>query len=90
MLGSRDKPITTPKGITINEDPKGAWASLSVACDDSRLPAIDAIDAKIRQLLSDNLEPLFGMKCTPDMINKHKFYTPLAHNKEDSSLAPLA
>ncbi|DBB17730.1 TPA: hypothetical protein ACH3X3_002766 [Trebouxia sp. C0006] len=90
VLGTRDKPITTPKGITINDDPKGAWASMSVACDDSILPAIDGIDNKIRQLLADNSEGMFGMKCTPKMIAKYKFYTPLAYSKEESSLAPLA
>ena len=90
VLGTRDKPIATPKGITINDDPKGAWASMSVACDDSILPSIDGIDNKIRQLLADNSEGLFGMKCTPEMIAKYKFYTPLAYSKEESSLAPLA
>jgi len=90
VLGTKDKPITTPKGITINDDPKGAWVSKSLACDDSILPAIDGIDNKIRQLLADNSEGLFGMKCTPEMIVKYKFYTPLAYSKEESSLAPLA
>ncbi|DBB18470.1 TPA: hypothetical protein ACH3X3_000113 [Trebouxia sp. C0006] len=90
VLGTRDKPIATPKGITINDDPKGAWASMSVACDDSILPAIDGKDNKIRQLLADNSEGLFGMKCTPEMIAKYKFCTPLAYSKEESSLEPLA
>ncbi len=90
VLGSRDKPIITTKGITINDDPKGAWASLSVACDDSILPAIDGIDSRMKDLLAENSEALFGMKCTTDMIAKYKFYTPLAYSKEDSSLAPLA
>ncbi len=74
VLGTRDKPVVTPKGITINDDPKGAWASLSIACDDNILPAIEALDAKIRQLLADNSDALFGMKCTPEMISKYKFY----------------
>ncbi len=30
----------------------------------------------MRELLAENSEPLFGMKCTPDMIAKYKFYTP--------------
>lgn len=90
MLGSRDRPVTTPEGVTINDDPKGAWASLSVACDDSILPTVQAIDDRVRELLAENSEPLFGMKCTLDMINKYKFYTPLAYSKEDSSMAPLA
>lgn len=29
------------------------------------------------------------MKCTPELITKHKIYTPMAYSKEDSSLAPL-
>ena len=90
VLGTRDKPIATLKGITINDDPKGAWASMSVACDDSILPAIDGKDNKIKQLLADNSEGLFGMKCTPEMIAKYKLCTPLAYNKEESSLEPLA
>ncbi len=90
VLGTRDKPISTPKGITINEDSKGAWASLSVACGDSILLAIQSIDDRMRELLADNSEALFGMKCTPDMIAKYKFYKPLTYSKEDSSLAPLA
>jgi len=52
VLGTRDKPITTPKGITINEDPKGAWASLTVASDDSILPAVQSIDDRMRELLA--------------------------------------
>ena len=73
-----------------NEDPKGAWASLSISCDEQVLPAIKAVDDRIRQLLADNSEALFGMKCTPDMIAKYKLYAPLAYSKEDSSLPPLA
>jgi len=53
------------------------------------LPAINAIDERMRELLANNSEALFGMKCTPDMIAKYNFYTPLAYSKEDSSLAPL-
>ena len=90
VCGTKDKPVITPKGIAINDDPKGAWASLSIACDDNILPAINAIDDRMRELLAENLEPLFGMKCTPDMIAKYKFYTPLAYSKLDSVLAPLA
>ncbi len=89
VLGTRDKPVVTPKGFTVNDDPKGAWASLSIACDDSVLPAIQHVDDRMRQLLADDSEALFGMKCTPDIIAKYKFYTPLAYSKEDSSLAPL-
>jgi hypothetical protein len=44
----------------------------------------------MRELLADNSEALFGMKCTPDMVAKYKFYTPLAYSKEESSLPPLA
>lgn len=74
VLGTRDKP-------------RGAWASMSVACDDSILSTIDGIDNKIKQLLAYNSEGLFGMKCTPEMIAKYKIYTPLAYNKGESSLA---
>ena len=90
VLGTSTSPVTTPKGVTVNEDPKGAWASLSISCDDNILPAIQAVDDRMRQLLADNSEALFGMKCTPDMVAKYKFYTPLAYSKEDSSLPPLA
>ncbi len=90
VLGTKDKPVTTPKGITVNDDPKGAWASLSISCDDNILPAINAIDDRMRELLAENSEPLFGMKCTPDMIAKYKFYSPLAYSKPDSVLPPLA
>ena len=90
VCGTKDKPVITPKGIAINDDPKGAWASLSIACDDNILPAINAIDDRMKELLAENSEPLFGMKCTPDMIAKYKFYTPLAYSKQDSVLAPLA
>lgn len=64
VLGSRDKPIIIPKGITINDDPKGAWASLSVACDHSILPAIEGIDSRMKDLLAENSEASLGMKCT--------------------------
>ena len=82
-----DKLYLVLGSITINGDPKGAWASMSVACDDSILSSIDGIDNKIKQLLTDNSEGLFGMKCTPEMIAKYKIYTPLAYNKGESSLA---
>ena len=62
VLGTRSRPVVTPKGITINDDPKGAWASTSVACDDSILPTIVFLDDRIKQLLADNSEALFGMK----------------------------
>ena len=44
----------------------------------------------MREVLADNSEALFGMKCTPEMVGKYKFYTPLAYSKEESSLPPLA
>jgi len=90
VLGTKDKPVTTPKGITVNDDPKGAWASISIACEGEVQQSVEAIDGRMRELLADNSEPLFGMKCTPEMIAKYKFYTPLAYSKEDSVLAPLA
>ena len=90
VLGTSAKPVTTPKGIVVNEDPKSAWASLSMSCDDSILPAIQVVDEKMRQLLANNSEALFGMKCTADMVAKYKFYAPLAYSKEESSLPPLA
>ena len=90
VLGTTDKPIVTPKGITVNEDPKGAWASLSAVMDDCIEAAIDGVDDRMRQLLADNSATLFGVKCTPEMITKYKLYTPLAYSKEDSNLAPLA
>ena len=65
-------------------------ASLSISCDDNILPAVQAIDDRMRQVLADNSEALFGMKCTPEMVGKYKFYTPLAYSKEESSLPPLA
>ena len=89
VLGTTTKPVTTPKGV-VNDDPKGAWASLSISCDDSVLPTIQAIDDRMREVLADNSEALFGMKCTPEMVGKYKFYTPLAYSKEESSLPPLA
>ncbi len=76
VLGSTAQPVVTPKGITVNEDPKGAWASLSISCDELVLPAIQHVDNRIRQLLADNSGALFGMKCTPDMVATYKFYTP--------------
>ena len=54
------------------------------------LPAIQAVDDRIRQLLADNSEAWFGMKCTLDMVAKCKFYTPLAYSEEDTHLPPLA
>ncbi|DBB09109.1 TPA: hypothetical protein ACH3X3_007720 [Trebouxia sp. C0006] len=90
VLGTTTKPVTTPKGVVVNDDPKGAWASLSISCDDSVLPTIQAIDDRMREVLADNSEALFGMKCTPEMVGKYKFYTPLAYSKEESSLPPLA
>ena len=62
VLGTSASPVTTTKGIVVNEDPKGAWASLSISCDDSILSAIQAVDDRMRQLLADNSEALFGMK----------------------------
>jgi hypothetical protein len=44
VRGTSATPVTTPKGITVNEDPKGAWASLSIPCDENILPAIQAIE----------------------------------------------
>ncbi len=35
----------------------------------------------MRELLADNSEALFGMKCTPDMVAKYKFYMPLAYRR---------
>ena len=88
VLGTSASPVTTPKGVTVNEDPKDAWASLSISCDDNILPAIQAVDDRMRQLLANNSEALFGMKCTPDMVAKYKLYTPLAYSKDESSAAP--
>ncbi len=36
VLGAREKPVLTPKGITVfmNDNPKGAWTSLNLSCDD--------------------------------------------------------
>ena len=52
VLETSDSPVTTPKAIVVNEDPKGAWASFSISCDDSILPAIMAVDDRMRQLLA--------------------------------------
>ncbi|KAL3151320.1 hypothetical protein ABBQ38_013154 [Trebouxia sp. C0009 RCD-2024] len=43
----------------------------------------------MQQLLANNSEALFGMKCTLDMVANYKFYTPLVYSKEGSSLPPL-
>ncbi|DBA94339.1 TPA: hypothetical protein ACH3X1_001946 [Trebouxia sp. C0004] len=75
VLGTKDKPVSTPKGITVNDDPKGAWASISIACEGEVRPAVEAIDGRMWELLSDNSEALFGMKCTPEMITKYMLYT---------------
>ncbi|DBB09393.1 TPA: hypothetical protein ACH3X3_007966 [Trebouxia sp. C0006] len=90
VLGTTTKPVSTPKGVVVNDDPKGAWASLSLSCDDSILPSMQAIDERMREVLADNSEALFGMKCTPEMVGKYKFYMPLAYSKEESSLPALA
>jgi len=74
----------------VNEDPKGAWSSLSIAYDGDVRQTIDIIENRVTELLADNSEALFGMKCTPEMIAKYKFYTPLAYNKLNSVLASLA
>lgn len=63
---------------------------MSISCDDNILPAIRAVGDRMRELLADNSEALFGMKCTPEMVGKYRFYTPLAYSKEESSLPPLA
>ncbi len=52
----------------MNNDPKGDWASLSIACEDDVRQTMDVIDERIRELLADASEHLFGMKCTPEMI----------------------
>jgi len=83
-------PVTTPKGFTVNEDPTGAWPSLGIACDGDVRQTIDVIDSRAMELLADNSQALFRMKCTPDTIVKYKFYTPLAYSKPASVLAPLA
>jgi hypothetical protein len=44
----------------------------------------------MRELLAENSEPSFGMKCMPDMIAKYKLYTSLSYNRPGSVLAPLA
>ncbi len=90
LVGTREHPVTTPKGITVNEDQKGFWASLSIACDGDVRQTIDTINERMRELLADNSEPLVGIKCTPDMKSKYKFYTLLAYSKLNSVLAPLA
>ncbi len=64
-------------------------AGVAISCDDTILPTIIA-DDRMRELLADDFKALFGMKCTPDMISKYKFYTPLGYSKQDSVLAPLA
>ena len=64
VLGTT-KPVSTPKGVVVNDDPKGAWASLSLSCDDSILPSIQAIDERMREVLADNSEALFGMNNAP-------------------------
>lgn len=71
-------------------DPNPAWASLSIACEDEAQQAMDAIHESMRELLANNSESLFGMHCTPDMIAKYTFYSPLADSKLDSALGPLA
>ena len=58
VLGTREKPVVTPKGVTVNEDPKGAWVSLSISCDDDLLPAIQQVDERMRVLLANNSEAL--------------------------------
>ncbi len=60
VLGTSTKPVTTPKGIVVNETPKGAWASLSISCDDSILPAIQAVDDKMRELLQTTHKRCLG------------------------------
>ncbi|KAL0043082.1 hypothetical protein WJX79_008527 [Trebouxia sp. C0005] len=90
VLGTATRPVISPKGVVVNDDPKDAWASLSISCDDSILEAIMSIDERMREVLADNSEALFGMKCTPQIVEKYKFYTPLAYGKEESSLPPLA
>ena len=84
VLGTKGKPVTTPKGITVKDDPKGAWASISIACEGEVQQPVEAIDGRMKELLADNSEPLCGMKCTPEMIAEYKFYTPLAYSKEDT------
>ncbi len=64
VLGTREKPVVTPKGVTVNDDPKGVWVSLSISCDDEVWPAIQTVDDRMRELLANNSEALFGMKCT--------------------------
>ncbi|DBB01523.1 TPA: hypothetical protein ACH3X1_000175 [Trebouxia sp. C0004] len=90
VLGTKDKLVITPKGITVNDYLKRAWAPISIACEGEVQHFVEATDGRMRELLSDNSEALFGMKCTPEMITKYKFYTPLAYSKEDFVLAPLA
>lgn len=75
VLGTKDKPVTTPKGITVNDDPKGAWAFITIACEGEVQQSVEAIDGRMRELLADNSQVLFGMKCTPELIAKYKFYT---------------
>ena len=73
VLGTTTKPVTAPKGVVVNDNPKGAWASLSISCDDNVLPAIQAIDDRMREVLADNSEASFGMKCTPESLANTSF-----------------
>lgn len=63
---------------------RSAYHVMTTYCQQSQ-----AVDDRMRQLLAGNSEALYGMSCTPDMVAKYKFYTPLAYSNEDSSLPPL-
>lgn len=47
VLGTKEKPVPTPKGITFNEDPKGAWVSISIACEGEVQQSLEAIDGRM-------------------------------------------
>lgn len=85
VVGTKQALVTCPLGI--KQFP--GWASISVALEWEVVNMIDALDKSMLQALSESSEELFGLKCTPDMVKRLKYYLLVAYRKPDSDRAPL-
>lgn len=83
MLGTKEKPLTTPLGVKNFAD----WTSLSVALDEEATKQVDAVDTAILNILSDNSKELFHVKLSAEQLQSLGYYQSMLYAKE--GLDPL-
>lgn len=83
VLGTKEKPLTTPLGVKNFAD----WTSLSVALDEEATKQVDAVDTAILNILSDNSKELFHVKLSAEQLQSLGYYQSMLYAKE--GLDPL-